>query len=145
MAAVKKDTPEAPGPLLVDELGYPTGMVWCPMKMSGMAILRCARLQRQLGCGTLRDLQTLKAARPERQALFWPWLRARGECPQRAREKQVRELLLEITPLRLVQGSRKDPRAYRCPRCRGRKSFSAQFCRRCWRLSVSARNARLTS
>ena len=29
---------------------YPTGMVRCPMKMSGMAIMKCARLQKELGC-----------------------------------------------------------------------------------------------
>lgn len=136
MAAFGKESAEAARPPLTDELGYPTGMVWCPMKMSGMAILRCARLQRQLGCGTLRDLEILKATRPERFVFFWPWLRARGECPQRPSEKQVKELLLEVTSLKVVQGSRRDPRAYRCPRCHGRKSFSAELCRRCWRLSL---------
>jgi hypothetical protein len=115
---------------------YPTGMVWCPMKMSGMAILKCARLQKELGCGTRKELQTLKAAEPQRVVLFWPWLRRRGECPARAKEKQIRELLLAITPLKLVQRSRKNPRAYRCPTCGGRKVFGARQCRQCWRMGV---------
>jgi hypothetical protein len=120
---------------------YPTGMVWCPMKMSGMAVMRCARLQKELGCGTLRGLQMIKATRPERVVLFWPWLRHRGECPERATEKQIRELLLEVTPLKLVQHSRKDPRAYRCPRCSGRKIFGARQCRQCWLVSVRRKHA----
>lgn len=28
-----------------------TGMVWCPVKLSGIAILRCAEYQKALGCG----------------------------------------------------------------------------------------------
>jgi hypothetical protein len=115
---------------------YPTGMVWCPMKMSGMAIMRCARLQKELGCGTRRELQTLKATKPERFVFVWPWLRRRGECPARATEKQIREILLAITPLKLVERSRKNPRAYRCPGCGGRKTFSARRCRQCWLISV---------
>jgi hypothetical protein len=126
---------------VMDVFDYPTGMVWCPMKMSGMAVMRCARLQRELGCGTLRELQTVKANRPERVVLFWPWLRRRGECPERATEKQIRELLLAVTPLKLVQHTRKDPRAYRCPRCGGRKIFGARQCRQCWLASVRRRNS----
>ena len=115
---------------------YPTGMIWCPMKMSGMAIMKCARLQRDLGCGTRRELQMLKATKPERFVLFWPWLRNRIECPERATEKQIREILLTLTPLKLVERSRKNPRTYRCPRCGGPKIFGARQCRRCWRISV---------
>ena len=120
---------------------YPTGMVWCPMKMSGMAIMRCARLQKDLGCGTLRELRMLKATKPERVVLFWPWLRRRGECPERATEKQTRELLLALTPLKLAQHSRKNPRNYRCHGCGGRKVFAARQCRQCWLLSVRRNDA----
>ena len=120
----------------VERSVYPTGMVWCPMKMSGMAIMKCARLQRDLGCGTRRELQTLKANKPERVVLFWPWLRNRGECPERATEKQIKEILLTLSPLKLVERSRKNPRTYRCPRCRGPKIFGARQCRRCWLISV---------
>jgi len=92
-----------------EDFRYPTGMVWCPMKMSGMAILKCARLQKELGCGTRRELHAIQSARPERFMLFWPWLRHRGDCPERATERQVRDLLLEISPLKLVQRSRDNP------------------------------------
>jgi hypothetical protein len=126
-----------PSPSPADHISaYPTGMVWCPMKMSGMAVMRCARLQKELGCGTRRELQMLKAAKPDRIALFWPWLRARTECPQRASEKQIRELLLTITPLKLVERSRRNPRAYQCPRCGGRKVFGARQCRQCWLIAA---------
>jgi hypothetical protein len=128
MPALRKTTSSPPAEIFE----YPTGMVWCPMKMSGMAIMRCARLQKEVGCGTRRELQLLKATKPERAVLFWPWLRRRGECRERATKKQIRELLLAITPLKLVQRSRKDPRAYRCPSCGGRKTFGARRCRRCW-------------
>ncbi len=132
MPALKK----AISSLEAEVFTYPTGMVWCPMKMSGIAIMRCARLQRDLGCGTRRDLHALKASKPERVVLFWPWLRRRSECPERATEKQIRELRLAINPLKLVDRSRKNPRAYRCSGCGGRKTFGARRCRRCWRLSV---------
>jgi hypothetical protein len=128
MPALRKTTSSLPS----ETFDYPTGMVWCPMKMSGMAVMRCARLQKDLGCGTRRDLQTLKATKPERVTLFWPWLSRRGECRERATEKQIRELLLAITPLKLVQHSRKNPRAYQCPTCAGRKTFGARRCRQCW-------------
>ena len=52
------------------------------------------------------------------------------------REKEVRELRLELSPLNSVEKSRKNPRAYRCTACGGRKAFGARQCRRCWRLSV---------
>src|SRR5438132_13009789 len=120
---------------------YPTGMVWCPMKMSGMAIMRCARLQKELGCGTRRELQTLKATKPERVGTFWPWLRKRGDCPERTTEKQIRELLLTLTPLKLAKRSRKNPKSYQCPRCKGRKMFGARQCRQCWLVSVKRSRA----
>jgi len=83
MPALRKAISSVPS----ETFAYPTGMVWCPMKMSGMAIMRCARLQKDLGCGTRRALQTLRATNPERAVLFWPWLRRQGECPERATEK----------------------------------------------------------
>ena len=132
MPALRK----APSAVAPEVFTYPTGMVWCPMKMSGIAIMRCARLQRDLGCGTRRELQSLKATKPERVVFFWPWLRRESECPERATEKQIRELQLAITPLKLVERSRKNPRAYRCFWCGGRKTFGARRCRQCWRLSV---------
>ena len=121
------------------DFSYPTGMVWCPMKMSGMAILKCARLQKELGCGTRRELQAIQASRPDRFVLFWPWLRHRGDCPERATDKEIRELLLTITPLKLAQRSRKNPRTYHCASCGGRKIFGARQCRRCWLMSVKKR------
>jgi hypothetical protein len=123
-------------PVAPETFTYPTGMVRCPMKMSGIAILRCARLQKDLGCGSRRELTILQATKPERVSLFWPWLRRGSECPERATEKEVRELMLAITPLKLVDRSRKNPRAYRCSGCGGRKTFGARRCRQCWRLSV---------
>jgi hypothetical protein len=119
--------------MALDEWGYPSGMVWCPMKMSGMALMKCAELQKQLGCGTLRQLKIASAIRPDNVPFFWPWLKQRRECPERADDQQVRELRLELTPLKLVEKTRKDPRAYRCPACGGRKAFGARQCRPCWR------------
>ena len=43
----------------LDEWGYPTGMVWCPMKMSGMALMKCAEMQKELGCGSLKQFKIL--------------------------------------------------------------------------------------
>ena len=125
---------------LVDRLAeekwsYPTGMVWCPMKMSGMAVMKCAELQNELGCGSLRQFKTLTATKPGSVPFFWPWLRGR-ECPERASEKEVRELRLAVSPLRSIEKSRKNPQVYRCPACGGRKVFGARKCRRCWRRSV---------
>jgi ribosomal protein L40E len=111
---------------------YPTGMVWCPMKMSGMAIMKCARLQKELGCGTRRDLQILKATDPNRFMLFWPWLQRRGECSNRARDEQIREILRALSPLKLAERSRKNPRSYVCQTCGGRKTFGARHCRKCF-------------
>jgi hypothetical protein len=128
MAALRKPIPA----LAPETFQYPTGMVWCPMKMSGMAIMKCARLQKDLGCGTRRELQILKATKPERFLLFWPWLQRRSECSNRAKEEQVREILRALSPLKLAERSRKNPRSYRCPRCGGRKTFSARQCRPCF-------------
>ncbi|HSE87853.1 MAG TPA: hypothetical protein VLJ79_16630 [Candidatus Binatia bacterium] len=122
--------------IAVDEWSYPTGMVWCPMKMSGMAIMKCAELQRELGCGSLRQLGKITTTKPGNVPFFWPWLRRGRECPERASEEEVRELRLALSPLRLVEQSRKNPRAYRCPACGARKAFTARHCRHCWRVSV---------
>ena len=135
MAALRKPIPA----LVPETFDYPTGMVWCPMKMSGMAIMKCARLQKELGCGTRRDLQRLKTTRPERFLLFWPWLQRRGECSNRAREGQVREILRALSPLKLAERSRKNPRGYRCPKCGGHKTFSARQCRPCF-IAVNKKN-----
>jgi hypothetical protein len=121
----------------LDEWGYPSGMVWCPMKMSGMALMKCAAMQKQFGCGSLRQFKTLATAKPETVRFFWPWLRRRRECPARADDKELRELRLALTPLRPIEKSRKNPRAYNCPACGGRKVFGAQRCRRCWRNFVT--------
>lgn len=89
---------------------YPSGMVWCPMKMSGMAILKCAELQKELGCGTLKEFKLVNASKPGKIPFRWPWLLRRRECPERAPAKEVRELRLTLTPLKLVEKSRKKPR-----------------------------------
>jgi hypothetical protein len=123
-------------PFATDEWGYPNGMVWCPMKMSGMAVMKCAELQKELGCGSLSQLKIMTATKAGNMPFFWPWLRRGRECPQRASEKEVRELRLTLSPLRSVEKSRRNPRAHRCPACGGRKAFGARQCRRCWRLSV---------
>jgi hypothetical protein len=122
--------------LAVDEWSYPTGMVWCPMKMSGMAVMKCAELQKKLGCGSLRQFNIITTAQPANGLFFWPWLRRGRECPERAREKEVRELRLALSPLRSMEKSRKNPRAYRCPTCGRRKAFTSRQCRRCWHLSM---------
>jgi hypothetical protein len=121
----------------LDEWGYPTGMVWCPMKMSGMALMKCAEMQKELGCGSLKQFKILSTARPGSVPFYWPWLRRGRECPERADEKEVRELRLALSPLKLVEKSRKNPRAYRCPQCGGRKAFGARQCRCCWRKSTA--------
>lgn len=120
----------------VDEWNDPSGMVWCPMKMSGMALLKCAELQKQLGCGSLRQFRMLKTRGSKDAPLFWPWLRRGRECPQRASEIEVRELRLVLTPLKPAEKSRNNPRAYSCPACGQRKAFSARRCRPCWVRSV---------
>jgi hypothetical protein len=125
----------------LDKWGYPSGMVWCPMKMSGMALMKCAELQRQLGCGSTKQLRTIARARPDQVPCSWPWLRRGRECPQRADDKEVRELRLALSPLKLVEKSRKNPRAYRCSGCGDQKAFGARLCRRCWRNSLAKRRA----
>ena len=122
--------------IAAEEWSYPTGMVWCPMKMSGMALMKCAEMQKEFGCGSLRQLRIITTTKPGNVPFFWPWLRRGHECPERAGEKDVRELRLALSPLRLVEKSRKNPRTYNCAACGGRKAFGARHCRRCWRLSV---------
>jgi hypothetical protein len=124
------------GRIAAEDWIYPTGMVWCPMKMSGIAIMKCAELQRDFGCASLRQLRIITTTKPENVPFFWPWLRRGRECPERASEKEVRELRLALSPLRSVAKSRKNPQAYRCPACGGRKAFGARQCRRCWRVSA---------
>jgi hypothetical protein len=131
----------AAGSIAAEEWIYPTGMVWCPMKMSGMAVMKCAELQKQLGCGSLREFKSIATARPASASLFWPWLRRGRECPERAREQEVRELRLALSPLKPVDKSRENPRAYVCPECCGDKSFGARRCRRCWRGAVGSGNS----
>jgi hypothetical protein len=109
---------------------YPTGMVWCPMKMSGIAVMRCAALQKEFGCGSLSQFGTV--TRAANVTFFWPWLERRRRCPWRADEKEVRELRLLLSPLRSVEKIRKNPRALRCPACGGRKAFGSRQCRHCW-------------
>ena len=125
--------------IALDEWGYPSGMVWCPMKMSGMALMKCAELQKQFGCGSLAQFRIITTTRPGNVPFRWPWLRRGHECPERANEKDVRELRLELSPLKSVEKSRKNPRAYRCTACGGRKAFGARQCRHCWRHSLRRR------
>ena len=98
----------------VEHFSYPTGMVWCPMKMSGMALMKCAEMQKQFGCGSLRQFRIITTTKPGNVPFFWPWLRRGRECPERADEKEVRELRLALSPLKSVEKSRKNPRAYHC-------------------------------
>jgi hypothetical protein len=121
------------GGMAAEKWSYPTGMVWCPMKMSGMAVMKCAELQKEFGCGSLRQFRVITATQPENAAFFWPWLKRGPECPDRASEKEVRELRLALSPLKSVDKSRKNPRSYRCP-CGRAKTFGSRQCRRCWRL-----------
>jgi hypothetical protein len=123
--------------IAADQCSYPTGMVWCPMKMSGMALMKCAELQKKFGCGSRKQLMIVTTTKPENVPFSWPWLRRRRECPERANEKELRELRLALSPLKLVEKSRKNPHAYHCPACGGGKAFGARKCRRCWRLSVT--------
>jgi hypothetical protein len=120
----------------MDIWGYPTGMVWCPMKMSGMAIMKCAELQRRFGCGTLRPFRLLSKTTPV-SASSWPWLRRGRDCPARAADSDIRELRMLLSPLKPVEKIRRNPRACRCPSCGGPKAFAARHCRRCWRVFVS--------
>ena len=122
--------------IAAEEWSYPTGMVWCPMKMSGMALMKCAELQKQFGCGSLRQFKIITTTKPGNVPFFWPWLRRDRECPARASEKEVRELRLALSPLKSAEKSRKNPRAYRCPACGSRKAFGARQCRLCWRLAA---------
>jgi hypothetical protein len=118
-------------------LTYPTGMVWCPMKMSGMALMKCAEMQKQFGCGSLRQFQVALITKPGNVPFHWPWLRRGRECPERADDKEVRELRLALSPLKLVEKCRRNPRAAHCPACGGRKASAARQCRRCWRLAIA--------
>lgn len=125
----------------LDEWGYPSGMVWCPMKMSGMALMKCAELQKELGCGSAQQFRMIARARSDQAPCCWPWLQRGRECPQRADDKEVRELRLALSPLKLVEKSRKNPRAYRCSGCGDQKAFGARLCRRCWREAVTKNRA----
>jgi len=111
------------------------------MKMSGMALMKCAEMQKKFGCGSLRQLRIIATTKPGNVPFFWPWLRRGRECPERAGEKEVRELRLALSPLKSVEKSRKNPRAYRCPACGGRKAFGARRCRHCWRQNMLSRQA----
>jgi hypothetical protein len=132
----KRESSRVSGRRITEEWSYPTGMVWCPMKMSGMAIMKCAALQKKFGCGSRGQLTSMMAQKPEGVAFFWPWLRRRRECPERANEKEVRELRLALSPLKPVDKTTKNPKAYRCSACGGRKAFAARQCRPCWRRSI---------
>ena len=139
-SVIRKTTPENRQPAReragLDEWGYPSGMVWCPMKMSGMALMKCAEMQKKFGCGSVRQLKILTMTKPGSVPFHWPWLRRSRECTERAREDQVRELRVALSPLKLVKKSRNDSREDRCPQCSGRKVIGARQCRRCWRCGV---------
>jgi hypothetical protein len=125
------------GRVAAEEWTYPTGMVWCPMKMSGIAIMKCAELQKELGCGSVRQFKIITTTKPGNVPFHWPWLRRGRECPMRADDKEVRELRLALSPLKLVEKTRKNPQAYRCDACGGQKAFGARRCRSCWRTSLA--------
>jgi hypothetical protein len=125
------------GRVALDEWNYPSGMVWCPMKRSGMAIMKCAEMQKHFGCGSVRQLRAIMIRNPANVPFFWPWLRRGRECGERADDKELRELRLALSPLKTVDKIRKNPRAQRCSGCGGRKAFGARQCRHCWRVSLS--------
>ncbi len=135
-STLARRNPPAPERIGVDEWGYPTGMVWCPMKMSGMALMKCAEMQKQLGCGSLKQFKLLTASKPGSVPICWPWLRRSHECSARAGEKELRELRVALSPLKVVKKGRKSPSVCQCPRCGGRKAFAARQCRRCWLCAV---------
>ena len=93
--------------------------------------MECAELQKQFGCGTVRQLKITSLTKPDKVPFFWPWLRGRREC-RTPNSQQVRALRLELTPLKLIEKTRKNPRAYHCPACGGNKPFGSRQCRRCW-------------
>jgi hypothetical protein len=120
----------------MDDWDYPTGMVWCPMKMSGMAIMKCAELQKRFGCGTLRQFRLVSKTAPALTYSSWPWLRRGRDCPARPAETELRDLRMLLSPLKPVEKLRRNPRTSRCPACGGSKAFAARHCRRCWRIAV---------
>ena len=73
----------------------------------------------------------IMTAKPESVPFYWPWLRRSRECPEKADEKEVRELRLSLSPLKLVEKSRQNPRAYRCPQCGG-TPFAASILAPVW-------------
>jgi len=97
------------GGIAAEAWNYPTGMVWCPMKMSGMAIMKCAELQKELGCGSLKDFKIITTTKPGNVSFCWPWLRRGRECPERAPDKEVRELRLALSSLKLVEKRGENP------------------------------------
>jgi hypothetical protein len=121
--------------IATEEWSYPTGMVWCPMKMSGMAVMKCAKLQDELGCGSLRQLKMI-SANAGSVPFLWPWLRRNRECRHRASEEEIHGLWEALSSPGSIEKSRKNPRARCCPTCGGSKAFAARQCRRCWRDSV---------
>lgn len=128
--------PPPTGREAVDEWGYPSGMVWCPMKMSGMALMKCAEMQKRLGCGTLRQFKILATTKPDNITLYWPWLKRNRECRARANEKDVRELRVALSPLKLVKKPAKTIPDHQCPQCGGRKASAARLCRQCRRCTA---------
>jgi hypothetical protein len=78
------------------------------MKMSGMAVMKCAELQKELGCGSVKAFKIITTAKPGNAPFRWPWLRRGRVCPERAADKEVRELRLTLSPLKLVEKSRKE-------------------------------------
>jgi hypothetical protein len=46
-----------------------------------MALMKCAELQKQFGCGTIRQLKITSLTKPDNVPFFWPWLRGRRNVP----------------------------------------------------------------
>jgi len=85
-----------------------TGMVWCPMKMGEIAIMRCAEYQKAHGCGNTKMLLAKTLTPGERRktyslvnfqlrlAAMFPWLKATGKCATRALPRQIRALRVAL-------------------------------------------------
>ena len=85
-----------------------SGMVWCPIKKSGIAMMRCGEYQEQLGCG-----RSCRMKAPKEQL------------------SEIRELLKQRIKEPYFSKGDQEGR-YTCPACGGRKkSVEGRVCRPC--------------
>lgn len=94
--------------------GEETGMVWCPQRLSEIAVMRCAEYQKEFGCGS-RLLTT------------------GGPCLFRATPGQIRQAQAAQSE-RLKEPSHDAAGSYICPQCGGAKALKrSPLCRSCAR------------